>query len=255
MPLHIEHFVLHPKDSLRPLALNCTMTVVNSMPSDEPEAENMTSADAFPKPVRVLIAEDHTATRDNLALLLHRHGWEVIVTSDGNAAYQILSSSEGPTIALLDWMLPGATGLDICRRLRQECSDRFIYFIVVTARDSMEDLNQAFAAGADDFIRKPCDATELMARLRAGQRIVALERRLSARIAETEAALKKVRQLKRLLPICMYCKKVRDDSEYWQEIESYIHAYAGTDFSHGICPECMTAWSAGREVGAARHFP
>lgn len=205
-------------------------------------------------PLRVLVAEDHAPTRDRLTFLLQRHGYEVIMASDGRTAYEYLAAPQGPTIALLDWMLPEMTGPRICKELHRTNTRRFIYFIIVTARDSIEDLNKAFEAGADDFIRKPCDPTELLARLRAGQRIVELEHRLSARVAECEVALENVRQLKRLLPICMYCKKVRDDSEYWREIEGYIHDQTGTDFSHGICPDCMGALSSGHEVGPGRYM-
>jgi CheY-like chemotaxis protein len=204
--------------------------------------------------LRLIIAEDHAATRDTLAFLLQRHGYEVAVASDGRSAQALLAESHGPTIALLDWMLPEMTGLSICRQWQHENSNHFVYFIILTARDSMEDLKKAFDAGADDFIRKPCDPTELLARIRVGQRIVELEHRLSARVVECEAAVEHIRQLKRLLPICMYCKKVRDDSEYWREIESYLHEQAGTDFSHGICPECMDVVSAGLEPGISRKF-
>jgi phosphoserine phosphatase RsbU/P len=199
--------------------------------------------------VRVLVGEDHGATRDTLAFLLQRHGFDVTLAGDGLTAHEILSDPNGPSLALLDWMLPGMTGIDVCRKLNHELSGRLIYFIIITARDSREDLEQAFEAGADDFIRKPCDATELLARIRSGQRVIELEHRLSARVKECEIALDNVRQLQRLLPICMYCKKVRDDSQYWQEIDEYIHVHTGTDFSHGICPACMSDLEVGRAHG------
>lgn len=151
----------------------------------------------------------------------------------------MLLAVDGPTLALLDWMLPEVTGIEVCREIRRANLDRYIYLIIVTGRDQSADLPEAFLAGADDFIRKPCDPMELMARLRGGERVVELERRLSRRVRESEEAIERIRQLKRLLPICMYCKKVRDDESYWQEIDEYIHIHTGTDFSHGICPACM----------------
>jgi phosphoserine phosphatase RsbU/P len=200
----------------------------------------------------VLIAEDHAATRFMLSSLLERHGYHVQSVKDGFEAQGALTMPDGPAIALLDWGLPEKTGLEICRAIRRQPGQRFVYIIIVTARDTVADLAEAFEAGADDFIRKPCDPVEILARLRSGQRIVELEHRLSARVAEVEEALENVRQLKRLLPICMYCKKVRDDSQYWQEIEHYIHQHTGTDFSHGICPECMLEFRAGKEPGESR---
>jgi phosphoserine phosphatase RsbU/P len=83
------------------------------------------------------------------------------------------------------------------------------------------------------------DAAQLLARLRGGERVLALEDRLATRVAELEHTLDEVRKLKRLLPLCMYCKKVREDGDYWQEIEAYLHDHAGSEVSHGICPECL----------------
>ena len=109
---------------------------------------------------------------------------------------------------------------------------------MVTARDSAEVLLAAFAAGADDFLAKPADTAQLLARIRSGERVLALERRLEERIAELEHTLDKVPKLKRLLPICMVCKKVRDDAEYGHEIDAYLHEHTGTEYSPAICPAC-----------------
>jgi CheY-like chemotaxis protein len=216
-----------------------------------PEA-GATKGPEAPSQPTILIAEDHTATRFMLVSLLERQGFQVQAVGDGLAAQTALSMPDGPSIALLDWGLPHVSGLEVCRAVREWRRQRFVYMIVVTARDSLEDLATAFEAGADDFIRKPFDPVEILARLRSGQRIVELEHRLSSRIAECEAALDNVHKLKRLLPICMYCKKVRDDSRYWQEIELYIHEQTGTDFSHGICPGCMAEMRAGQEPAESR---
>jgi len=212
------------------------------------------SPDSPPSRPRLLVVEDHVATRDKLAFLLQRQGYEVMVASDGETAKTMLAESDGPTIALLDWMLPDVTGLDVCRALRDNPTNRFVYFIIITARDSTSDLAEAFEAGADDFIPKPCDPTELLARLRSAERIVELEHRLSARVAQVEEALENVRRLHQLLPICMYCKKIRNDSQYWQEIEYYLHEQAGTDFSHGICPDCLGQLNIEEPVGTERRL-
>lgn len=203
---------------------------------------------------RVLIVEDHARTRDALVFLLQRHNYEACVATDGRQARDILLASDGPTLALLDWMLPEMTGIEVCRDIRRAPLDRYIYVIIVTGRDESNDLLEAFAAGADDFIRKPCDPMELMARLRGGERMVELERRLSARVRECEEAVERVRQMKRLLPICMYCKKVRDDESYWHEIEQYIHTHTGTDFSHGVCPECMSEVRGDQQSAVSRRI-
>jgi sigma-B regulation protein RsbU (phosphoserine phosphatase) len=167
----------------------------------------------------------------------------------------MLIDFDPPTLALIDWMLPEMSGLELCRAIRARNLPHYIYFIVITARDTVEDLSEAFAAGADDFIRKPFEPVELLARLKSGQRIVELEHRLAARVEEIQRTLERVHALERLLPICMYCKRVRKDPTYWQEIDEYIHLQTGTDFSHGICPDCMAAVQVGARVGLRPERP
>ena len=188
---------------------------------------------------RILVVEDDTQTQKALVFLLQRHGYSTTAVSDGQAALDILTGSNPPGVVLLDWEMPKLDGLDVCRLLRAMPLRRYIYVIMVTARDSTADLLKAFEAGADDYLPKPADGSQLLARIRSGERVLALEGRLEERIAELERSLAEVRNLKRLLPICMYCKKVRDDDDYWQEIDAYIHEQTGTDFSHGVCPECL----------------
>ena len=187
----------------------------------------------------LLLAEDHATARIALKSLLEWKGFAVTAVADGQDALEILTSENAPSIALLDWEMPGMSGPDICRAVRSGLTGHYRYLIVITAREGEEDIAEALAAGADDFVRKPFGVPEVVARIRNGQRMLKLERNLSARITDLEHALETGRQLKRLLPICAYCKSIRDDTDYWQEIEQYIHKHTGTDFSHGICPGCM----------------
>lgn len=199
----------------------------------------------------VLLAEDHRPTREALKTLLEQKGYSVSAVSNGADAIDELTKLDGPSIAIVDWMMPEATGLDVCRAVRETAPVRYVYLIIVTARDGEEDVAKALAAGADDFIRKPCGPSELIARVRNGQRTIELEKSLAARVGELEEMVERIHQLKQLLPICMYCKKVRDDSDYWRDIDEYIHQQTGTDFSHGICPECMAAALTG-ELGVRK---
>ena len=102
-----------------------------------------------------------------------------------------------------------------------------------------EDIVQGLRAGADDYITKPVDREEFEARLQVASRIVGLQQRLSDRVSELEQALTRVRQLQGLLPICAYCKRIRDDQNYWNQVETYLAEHTDVQFSHGICPSCF----------------
>ena len=96
-------------------------------------------------------------------------------------------------------------------------------------------------SGADDYLHKPCDPEELNARLEVGKRVLNLQRELRARVNDLEDAMASIKQLRGLLPICAYCKKIRDDGNYWRQIEEYVSAHTDARFSHGICPACLEA--------------
>jgi DNA-binding response OmpR family regulator len=184
------------------------------------------------------MAEDDLISRRVLERTLEDWGHEVIVATDGLAAWEVLCHPDAPPLAILDWMMPGMDGPELCRRVRALNRQEPTYLILLTARTRKEDIAAGLEEGADDYVTKPFNRQELRARLRAGERIVGLQKGLAARVHELEAALSQVKQLHGLLPICMYCKKVRDDQNYWQQVESYVTANADVKFSHGICPPC-----------------
>ncbi|MEA3208938.1 MAG: phosphoserine phosphatase RsbU/P [Chthoniobacter sp.] len=171
---------------------------------------------------------------------MQARGFDVMATDNGEEAWEILDRPNAPSIALLDWMMPGLDGVEICQRVRHNSDRPYTYLVLLTSRSGKEEIAQGLESGADDYVTKPCDRDELLARLAVGQRVVKLERALASRVTELETALSEVRRLQRLLPICMFCKRVRDDQAYWHQIDEYIHTATGTDFSHGICPECMS---------------
>ena len=189
--------------------------------------------------MKILIAGDDAMARRLLEGVLLEWGYEVLVTGDGLEAARILTSEDPPPVAILDWAMPGMTGVDVCRRVRETPSASTLYLLLLTARGEQDDVVAALEAGADDFVVKPFHPPELRARVRVGERIARLQRSLAARVAALERALAQVMDLQGLLPICMYCKKIRTDSNYWQKVESYIAERSGATFSHGICPECV----------------
>ena len=189
--------------------------------------------------MRILIAEDHYVSRHLLERNLTNWGFQVVTAEDGEAAASILESEDPPTLAIIDWMMPKVDGIEVCRRVRQQTGRPYVYLVLLTAKSQKDEIAAGLEAGADDYVIKPFDPDELRARLKVGQRVVALERALASKIDDLQRALADVKRLKTLLPICMYCKRIRDDKDYWHQIEEYIHFETGADFSHGVCPNCV----------------
>jgi CheY-like chemotaxis protein len=187
----------------------------------------------------ILIAEDDPISRRTLEATLQKWGHCVRVTCDGTSAWEALCTADAPPLAILDWMMPGVDGLELCRRIRQTPHRRGTYVVLLTARGDKKDIVAGLDSGADDYLTKPFDRDELRARVSVGLRILGLQQTLSDRVHELELALSRVRQLQGLLPICCYCKRIRDDTNYWQQVEQYLAALSGAQFSHGICPTCF----------------
>lgn len=128
--------------------------------------------------MRILIAEDDAVSRRLLESTLSKWGYQVIVCSDGMSALQVLQRSDAPSLVLLDWMMPGMDGVDVCREVRQQMREPYMYILLLTARNQRSDIITGLEAGADDYIVKPFDANELRMRLRAGRRILDLQAEL-----------------------------------------------------------------------------
>lgn len=189
--------------------------------------------------MRILIAEDDMISRRLLEATLKRWKYEVEVTEDGAAALAALAADNAPRLAILDWMMPELDGPEICRRVRALPARVPAYIVLLTAKDAKTDIVGGLDAGADDYVVKPFDMEELRARLHVGERVISLQDKLAAKIGELERALSQVKDLSGMLPICSYCKKIRDDQNYWQAVETYISDHSAARFSHGICPECI----------------
>ena len=188
--------------------------------------------------MRILIAEDDRASRRVLEASLVKDGHAVILTEDGDQAWQALQNDATIPLAILDWNMPGMTGPEICGRARQIKTDQPTYLILLTSRDTRQDIVSGLQAGANDYVTKPFDFDELRARVQVGERVLQLQKALAGRVKELEEALANVKMLQGLLPICLYCKKIRDDGNYWQQLDKYVADHTEARFSHGICPEC-----------------
>jgi CheY-like chemotaxis protein len=186
----------------------------------------------------VLIAEDYAPTRQLLESLLETWGYSVTSAADGNAAWNILCEPKHPHLVILDWMMPGIEGPEIVRRLHERTSQEPYYTIIVTSRDNRGSAAYVLDTGADDFVGKPFDNEELRARVAVGHRMNCLQTALSGHVQELTRAMDQVKQLEGIIPICMYCKKIRDDTDCWQQLEKYITEHSEALFSHGVCPQC-----------------
>jgi sigma-B regulation protein RsbU (phosphoserine phosphatase) len=194
--------------------------------------------------MKILIAEDDPILRRLLEVTLARAGYEVTLAENGARAWEILQTEGAPRLAVLDWMMPELDGLEVCRRARARAGAAYTYILMLTARGRKEDIVAGLDAGADDYLTKPFDPHELRSRVHVGERILSLENSLHQKVEELQSALAQVEQLQGLLPICMYCKKIRDDKDNWQRIENYIQDHSEARFTHSLCQECM-----------AEHYP
>ncbi|MCZ7647261.1 MAG: response regulator transcription factor [Planctomycetota bacterium] len=188
--------------------------------------------------MKVMACDDDKITRLLLCTQLRKWGHEVVEAASGEEAIQIMTGADAPRLAILDWMLPGMQGPEVCAKLRELRVENPPYLILLTGKNEQDDLVRGFDSGADDYIVKPFREAELLARLRAGIRILDMQQRLSERVHALESALSKIKALQGLLPICAWCKKIRDDKNYWQKVETYLGEHTEARFTHCICPEC-----------------
>ncbi|MEO7426499.1 MAG: response regulator [Fibrobacteria bacterium] len=186
--------------------------------------------------MNILLVEDDPV---NLALceaFLNGLGHSVLAVDDAEKAWLSLSAQKFQII-ISDWILPGQSGIDLCKRVRQRKSGEYSFFMTVTSYQGRDKLNEAMDAGVDDFLTKPIDLDTLAVRLRVASRILDFHRQIGI--------------LQDLLPICMYCKKIRNDQAYWETVENYFSAHVGADFTHSLCPDCYTRHIL-PELGALR---
>ena len=189
------------------------------------------------KPTTVLLADDDKLSLNVVNDTLTRAGYDVITATDGEQAWNKLLQSN-VQVAILDWIMPGMEGVEICRRAHADKRFANRYFILLTGKSSTEDLVAGLQAGASDYLRKPFEEAELLARVEVGVRFIELQQKLADRVDELERALTQVKRLEGLLPICSYCKRIRNEQDYWERVDAYISQHANVRFSHNICPEC-----------------
>ena len=180
--------------------------------------------------MKVLVAEDDRTSRALLAGALRKLGYEVVEASDGTSAWDELLKT-GSRIVVSDWVMPDIDGLELCRRVRADPARPYVYFVLLSGqRIGDANYTKAMDEGVDDFLMKPIDVDTLRMRLRVAERIVGLNER--------------VRTLEGILPMCAYCRRIRDEKGGYSNLEEYVSDKTATRFSHGVCPDC-----------AKKHFP
>lgn len=195
--------------------------------------------------IKVLVVEDDPFFQRVLTKRLQAEGYQVFSAGDGREGMKAIVSFE-PDLVISDWMMPEVDGLELCQSVKTGLREAAPYFILLTAKGEISNKLLALDTGADDYLVKPCDQGELMARVRAGLRIVLLTQELRATVgdlslanAELQSARAQVERLTHeLLPICAFCRKVRDDEGQWHTLEEYVAERTQADFTHGICPTC-----------------
>ena len=202
---------------------------------------------------QVLVVEDDMTSRAMLTAVLRKCGYEVVVACDGVEAWDMMQQTGAPRLVILDWMMPGLDGVAVCQRARALDTCQPPYIIMLTSRNEQTDIVEGLRAGADDYLVKPWDAAELQARVEVGCRMISLQDRLAEKIQELQEALNQVKTLEGILPICSFCKKIRDDQNYWRQVEDYISSHSEARFTHSVCPECVKIHYPQIIIGHPKH--
>lgn len=186
---------------------------------------------------RILIVDDEEMLLLYLSKRLKKHNYDVVTCLSGEEALEKVKAFDFDVV-ILDVILPGIDGYEVCRRLKSDKKTSGIMVLILSVRKTVEERLKGYEVEADDYITKPYDPEELLAKIRI---LLRLKNALDERdrfIHKLQEALSKVKTLSGLLPICSSCKKIRDDRGYWKQIEDYIREHSPANFSHSICPEC-----------------
>ena len=188
--------------------------------------------------MKILIAEDEYTTRLMVQVCLENWGYSIESVEDGKTAWDIINQKNPPQIAVLDWEMPGISGIDLCRKIKSLDRSSPIHVILLTARDSKNDISQGFEAGADDYITKPFNDDELGARIRVAERIVTIQSSLNSSLEELREALDMVQSFEEPVAVCRKCKKIGAFDGSWRTPEKLLEYPVDPRFIQLDCPSC-----------------
>jgi DNA-binding response OmpR family regulator len=198
------------------------------------------------KQFRVLVVDDYAGNVFLSTTLLREAGYEALEATTGKECLDAVHTHH-PDLILLDVMLPDMSGIEICRQIKSDTTLRNIFVILVSGiQVSSEHQADGLDIGADGYITRPISNKEFLARVQAGERIKRAEdalrekeRQQQALISQLQEALAEIKTLKGCIPICAWCKKIRNDEGSWDQLEAYISKNTEASFSHGLCPDCF----------------
>ena len=203
----------------------------------------------------ILVVDD---TKMNLRILveaLGNEGYRVRPALNGEIALEA-AQKEVPDLILLDILMPGMDGYQVCETLKQDENLKEIPVIFISALDEVGDKMKGFRAGGVDYISKPFQTEEVLARVRTHLTLRNLQKDLQEKNIhlqklnrDLQSALDEIKTLRGIIPICSHCKKIRNDDDSWQRIEKYIGEHSEAEFSHGICPECLKKYYPEYDLG------
>lgn len=171
----------------------------------------------------ILIVDDNKENLKILGNILKDNNYSIAIATSGEESLSLLWKNI-PELILLDIMMPGMDGYEVCRKIKSEKRTKDIPVIFLSAKDDTDDIVKGFEAGGVDYVAKPFNSRELLARIKTH--------------VELKRARDEINMLKGILPICSNCKKIRDDSGYWEQVEEYIETRSDAEFTHSLCPSC-----------------
>jgi len=186
----------------------------------------------------ILVVEDSNSMSQFLVEMLAEEGYKVRVANSGELALTSVMQ-QLPDLVLMDVQMPGIDGFKVCRWIKGDAKLKGIPVIFISAASNVKDIVMGFQAGGVDYITKPFQMEEVLARVKTQLDLKRQKELLVQRTLELEEALAKVRVMSGIIPICASCKKIRDDRGYWNQVEMFIRDHSDAMFSHGTCPECV----------------
>lgn len=200
----------------------------------------MNSEDNFFPPHKplILIVDDIPKNLQVLGGILNKEEVKIAAATRGEQALS-MAKEINPDLILLDIMMPGMDGFETCRQLKKSADTEEIPIIFLTAKTETEDIVRGFSEGAVDYVTKPFNSAELLARVHTHLELKRSHDMLKELVSRLTESLEQIKTLSGLIPICANCKNIRDDQGYWQQVEEYLEAHSDAQFTHGMCPTCM----------------